>query len=119
MNIQKFAALSGVCAHTLRYYEKIGLLRDVGRNKNGHRDYSENERVWIDFIKRLKETGMALKDIQRYADLRAQGDETAQDRMDLLINHADVLEERLRQENEHLDKLRQKIAFYRKQISGN
>lgn len=117
MNIQKFARLSGISAHTLRYYEKIGLLRNVGRTKQGHRDYSENERVWIDFIKRLKDTGMPLKDIRHYADLRAKGDATAQARMDLLINHAKVLEDRLHQENEHLEKLKQKIAFYQKQVS--
>lgn len=119
MNIQKFSDLTGVSAHTLRYYEKIGLLRNIGRNKSGHRDYSETDLQWVGFIQRLKETGMALKDIQRYADLRAQGDKTADSRMDLLVNHADILEQRIRQESDHLEKLKQKIAFYRQQISQN
>lgn len=50
MNIGQFAALTGLSAHTLRYYEKIGLLQSVVRNASGHRDYAEKEAQWIEFI---------------------------------------------------------------------
>nr|WP_293628877.1 MerR family DNA-binding transcriptional regulator [Shewanella sp. CG12_big_fil_rev_8_21_14_0_65_47_15] len=50
MNIGQFAALTGLSAHTLRYYEKIGLLQSVVRNASGHRDYAEKEAQWIGFI---------------------------------------------------------------------
>ena len=88
MNIGQFAVLTGLSAHTLRYYEKIGLLQSVVRNASGHRDYAEKEAQWIEFINRLKETGMPLKQILTYAELRAQGDTTAGQRQQLLEQHA-------------------------------
>jgi len=118
MNISQFAALTGMSAHTLRYYEKIGLLHSVVRNGSGHRDYSAKEAEWIGFITRLKETGMPLKQILTYAELRAQGDATASRRQQLLEQHATQLAERIRQEQEHLLALKQKIHYYQDHFSG-
>lgn len=72
MRIQAFATLTGLGVHTLRYYEKLGLLVPA-RNASGHRDYSRSELDWAAFIKRLKATDMPLEEIQRYALLRSQG----------------------------------------------
>jgi DNA-binding transcriptional MerR regulator len=112
MNIQKFAELSEISAHTIRYYEKIGLLRNINRNSSGHRSFTEGDIVWADFIKRLKDTGMSLQDIRRYADLRAEGEHTAKLRMQLLQAHTKILEERIAAEVLHLQKLNEKIKFY-------
>ena len=117
MNIGQFAALTGLSAHTLRYYEKIGLLRSVVRNVSGHRDYAAKEAEWIGFINRLKETGMPLKQILTYAELRAQGDTTAGERQQLLEQHASQLAERIRQEQAHLIALEQKICYYQTHFS--
>jgi DNA-binding transcriptional MerR regulator len=84
MNIQKFSERVGVSAYTLRYCEKIGLLRDVVRLNNGHRCFSEQDVGWIMFIQRLKETGMPLAQIQEYADARVLGDVTLAARKILL-----------------------------------
>nr|WP_321466628.1 MerR family transcriptional regulator [uncultured Desulfobulbus sp.] len=117
MRIQEFAAACGLSAHTLRYYEKIGLLPQVERNAGNHRRYSEQDVQWIRFIRRLKDTNMPLAQIQQYARLRAQGPETQEARMQLLIDHAQRLEEAIAQEQEHLHNLQQKIRFYRDQIA--
>ena len=59
MHIKAFSQMCGLSAHTLRYYEKIGLLSAVERTDSNHRRYSERDVAWINFIKRLKEIGRA------------------------------------------------------------
>jgi DNA-binding transcriptional MerR regulator len=87
MKIGELARLSGLTAHTLRYYERIGLLPRAGRDGSGQRDYDASALVWIDFLRRLKTTGMPLREMLRYARLRAQGPGTGPLRRDLLIAH--------------------------------
>lgn len=116
MLIKEFAAACGLSAHTLRYYEKIGLLPKVERNDSNHRRYTEQDVQWITFIKRLKATNMPLVEIQRYATLREQGAGTEEARMQLLLNHARRLEQVIALEQEHLATLEKKIRFYRQQL---
>jgi DNA-binding transcriptional MerR regulator len=118
MNIKQFSKLSGVSSYTIRYYEKLGLLRFIQRNANGHRDFNNDDLMWVEFIKRLKDTAMPLKDIQVYAKLRDEGDTTQQRRMDMLKQHALQLEEKINSEKDSLQKLKLKIAHYEKLISA-
>lgn len=113
MNISEFATRSGVSAHTLRYYEKIGLLPTVARNASGHRDFDDNDLAWIAFVTRLKNTGMPLAEIQRYARLRASGAATVAERQALLEAHAGALEAEIEAQQNHLARIRDKIAYYR------
>lgn len=114
MNIKKISKISGISAHTLRYYEKIGIFQEIKRNYSGHRDFSENDILWAEFINRLKETGMPLKQIKKYAVLRKQGEHTADARMKLLINHATALKKKISDEKQHLNKINEKIKYYEK-----
>ena len=118
MSVQQFAARTGLSAHTLRYYEKIGLLRQVARDASGCRVYGPRDLEWVGFILRLKETNMALDDIIRYADLRELGDSTLEARQALLEAHAAKLQERLQRDREHLDALQKKIELYRQQTTA-
>lgn len=113
VNIAEFSRRTGVSAYTVRYYEKIGLLRHIQRRANGHRLFSERDIDWIAFVQRLKETGMPLQQIQRYADLRETGDATLAERQQLLEAHARALRQSLAQQQQHLHKLDEKIAHYR------
>ena len=79
MTIGEIAKKTDLSESTLRYYEKKGLLR-VGRDHNGRRHYEESDIAWIKFIRRLKETGMLLKEIRRYAQLRYRGETTMPER---------------------------------------
>jgi len=117
MSVQQFAARTGLSAHTLRYYEKIGLLRHVARDARGCRVYGPRDLEWVGFILRLKDTNMALDDI-RYADLRELGDSTREARQALLEAHAAKLQERLQRDREHLDALQKKIELYRQQTTA-
>lgn len=115
MTIGEFSKESGISAYTLRYYEKKSLIH-VNRNSIGQRDYREADVEWVKFIRRLKDTGMLLRDIKKYSDLRYQGDGTMEERMKLLIQHRNsVLEEQMKWQ-EYLDNLDGKIEIYRKQI---
>jgi DNA-binding transcriptional MerR regulator len=116
MNIKEFSRKCGLSAHTLRYYEKIGLLPAVERTESNHRRYSERDVVWITFIKRLKATNMPLVEILRYAELREQGKGTEEARMHLLIAHARRLEQTIEHEQEHLERLKEKIRCYQEVI---
>ncbi|MEZ2635649.1 MerR family transcriptional regulator [Morganella morganii] len=111
-SISAFSALTGFSIHTLRFYEKEGILIPQ-RRANNHRSYSARDAEWVAFITRLKETGMPLKSIKHYADLRAQGEETAQTRMDLLLAHSGVLQQQIAVLNDHFQHLEKKIDYYR------
>jgi DNA-binding transcriptional MerR regulator len=112
MNIRDFSELTGMSPHTIRYYEKIGIFRKINRNNGGHRFFTSNDVAWAGFIKRLKDTGMSLKRILEYANLREEGEHTAGDRMEILEKHADVLEKKISVYKQNLKKLREKIIYY-------
>lgn len=114
-SIGEFSRLTGLGIHTLRYYEHENLIVPE-RNSSNRRRYSDGDIAWIDFIKRLKETGMPIKDMQRYALLRAAGDSTRSERMELLIQHRKNLKEEIVRLQEHMAKLDDKIGFYHKAI---
>lgn len=115
MTIGEIAKRSGLPESTLRYYEKKGLLR-VARDSAGRRAYQEGDAAWIQFICRLKETGMPLRDIRRYSELRYAGESTMGERLDMLQQHRDYVLEQQRTWEESLQKLDEKIAFYRQSI---
>ena len=116
MNIKEFSKISGISAHTLRYYERIGIFQKINRNHSGHRNFSENDILWAEFINRLKETGMPLEQIKKYAVLRKQGEHTADARMKILINHAIALKKKILAEKQHLIKINEKINYYKKTV---
>ena len=118
MNIQKFSKLTNVSAHTIRYYEKIGLLKNIGRNESGHRSFTSKDIDWISFVKRLKDMGMPLNNIQQYADLREKGKSTSELRKQLLENHVLVVEEKIAIEFQHLQKIKEKIDYYNEIINS-
>lgn len=116
-SISQFSALTGFSVHTLRFYEKAGILAPL-RLENNHRSYSARDVEWITFITRLKKTGMPLKEIKYYADLRAQGDETAQARMLLLQEYNETLRQRIAVLNDSVQHLDKKISYYNKLLNS-
>ena len=74
-------------AHTLRYYERVGLIQPVGRARNGHRRYSEADEAWLNFLHCMRATNMSIREMQRYAQLRQKGDATSLQRLKLLEDH--------------------------------
>ncbi len=113
MYIKEFSEKTRLSAHTLRYYEKIGILPHIQKNTSGHRFYSTSDVEWINFVIKLKDAGMPLEDIVKYAHLREQGEATAAERMELLIKHRKVLKETIARQENYLKTLEAKIHFYR------
>ena len=116
-HIQEFAALTGLSADTLRYYEKEGLLAPA-RDANGYRIYSERDAAWLAFILRLKETNMPLAQIKEYARLRHLGDETVPERYQILQKHQAALERKRQELDAHWAFLERKLAWYRGKMGG-
>src|SRR5580704_17428877 len=109
--IAEVAEQTGVTAHTLRYYERIGLL-DVGREPSGHRRFSTGDVARVVFIGRLRATAMPIRDIQRYFSLVAAGLSTEDQRLALLEAHRNAMRTRLHELEAALDAIDHKIAFY-------
>ena len=114
-SIGEFSRLTNLGIHTLRYYEHENLITPK-RNSSNRRCYSDKDLAWIEFIKRLKDTGMPIKEIQHYAELRAAGDPTLNERMERLIVHRKSLNEQIKVLQGHMAKLDDKIEFYRHEI---
>jgi DNA-binding transcriptional MerR regulator len=109
--IAEVAERTGVTAHTLRYYERIGLL-DVGRQASGHRRFSTHDLNRVVFIGRLRATAMPIRDIQRYFALVAGGPSTEDERLALLEAHRSIVRDRLHELESALDAIEHKIAYY-------
>jgi DNA-binding transcriptional MerR regulator len=85
--IRSMAERCGMTAHTLRYYERVGLIQPVGRARNGHRRYSEADEAWLHFLHCMRATSMPIREMQRYAELRELGDATSLQRRKILEDH--------------------------------
>ena len=114
LTIQQVAALTQLSTHTLRYYERIGLLTQVSRASSGHRRYSKKDIAWINFLTKLRATGMPIVKMQQFAELRRQGDSTIPERRFLLEVHQQEVQEQLNRLNQHLAIIQDKIELYKK-----
>ncbi|WP_417277593.1 MerR family transcriptional regulator [Celeribacter sp.] len=112
MQIGELAKRSGLSAHTIRYYERIGLLPYADRDAGGRRDYDEAILVWIAFLDRLKTTGMPIREMLQYAKLRAAGDHTGPARQRILEAHRDRVRAHVRDLQASLLVLDTKIDTY-------
>lgn len=91
-SIGQVAEVLGVSVDTLRYYERIGLADPPRRDAAGRRRYDEADLTWLQFLLRMRTTGMPIQLMQRYADLRRQGPGTSAERRQILQQHrADVV----------------------------
>ncbi|WP_462410770.1 MerR family transcriptional regulator [Neobacillus sp. Marseille-QA0830] len=113
ISIQQIAKITNLSVHTLRYYEKIGLLAGVDRNESGYRQYSEKDLSWIHFLIRLRETGMSISDMKKFSDLRSQGESSIKERRELLEEHQRKVTAQIEGLQENLKKIVEKIDYYK------
>jgi DNA-binding transcriptional MerR regulator len=115
VSVQEAAERTGLSAHTLRYYERAGLLLRVGRQGSGaHRRYSEDDLRFLAFLKRLRATGMPIREMRRYAALVRAGDATLEERRHMLEERRDETRRQLRELQQSLDAIEWKIENYRR-----
>ena len=113
LTIAEAAEKTGLTAHTLRYYERDGLLlHAVDRAPSGHRRYTDDDLRWIEMVTRLRSTGMPIRDVRRYAALVRDGDGNESERLALLLAHREVVERELAEVTSHLRAIDHKIALY-------
>ncbi|QNP72935.1 MerR family transcriptional regulator [Streptomyces roseirectus] len=110
--ISEVVALTGLTAHTLRWYERIGLLDHVDRSHTGQRRYCNRDLDWLDFVGKLRLTGMPVADMVRYAELAREGERTFDERRELLESTRRDVQARIAELNGTLAVLNRKIQFY-------
>jgi DNA-binding transcriptional MerR regulator len=110
--IREVAATTGITAHTLRYYERIGLVQPVARARSGHRRYGEDDLRWLEFLKKLQLTGMPIRKMLEYARLARGGLAAAPARRALLDRHRVEVEARLDELQSALAVIKRKLASY-------
>jgi DNA-binding transcriptional MerR regulator len=109
---------SGFSLETLRYYERIGLLDDIDRAPSGHRRFHDEDLEWLSVLRCLRDTGMPIAQMRRYAELARCGDGTLAERMDLLTEHEFNVQAKIDLLQAQQKHLREKIDWYRGQLSA-
>ena len=115
-SIGQVAKKNGLTAHTLRYYEKEGLLPFVKKNSSGLRVFSDTDIGWLVMIECLKGTGMPLKGIKQYIDWFIEGDSTLEKRLQMFKDQKHKLQEQMLQLQKHMEKIDYKIHLYEEAV---
>lgn len=110
--ISEVVAFTGLTAHTLRWYERIGLMPHIDRSHTGQRRYRNRDLDWLRFVAKLRLTGMAVADMVRYAELVREGDHTYPERFELLRSTREAVLTRIAELQDALSVLDRKIDFY-------
>ena len=118
LTIAEAARATGLSTHTLRYYERVGLIDGVDRAGSGHRRYDDQDLAWIETLQRLRATGMPIQRIRRYAQMVRDGEGNERDRLALLQEHRAAVKARLAEVNAHLAFIEWKIARYEEKLDG-
>lgn len=116
MTIAEVSGRLDITQDTLRYYERIGLIRGIKRNQSGIRDYTEEDCQWIEFIKCMRSAGLPIEVLIEYVGLSAQGDATIEARKALLTEQRNQLVARMEEMHRTLERLDHKIEVYEKFI---
>lgn len=119
MTITEVSKLYDITPDTLRYYERIGLIPKIHRNKNGIRDYTQEDCNWVEFIKCMRNAGLPIETLIDYVTMFQQGDSTIDARKELLTEQRKVLEQKIKDMNETLGRLNHKIELYEKGLMIN
>ena len=115
--ISEAAEKCGLSQHTLRWYERIGLLPAIERGSDGRRRYRDSDLDWLSLLTKLRATGMPVRDMQRYAELVRSGAGHAE-RLELLIRHREQVRRDLAAQRECLKLLDAKITSYQARVTA-
>ncbi|ADY56275.1 transcriptional regulator, MerR family [Syntrophobotulus glycolicus DSM 8271] len=116
MSIAEVSKRFDISQDTLRYYERIGLIPRISRNKSGMRDYTEEDCKWIEFIKCMRNAGLPIEVLIEYVLLFQQGDETIQARKELLTEQRNQLIAKMEDMQETMERLNFKIESYEQAV---
>jgi DNA-binding transcriptional MerR regulator len=108
---------TGFTIDTLRYYERIGLLDGIDRNASGQRVFTDDDLAWLEVLRCLRDTGMPIARMQRYAELARGGEETFSERVELLEEHDRDIEGKIAALRAEQSRIKDKISWYREELS--
>ena len=114
--IGQVAEKTGLSVHTLRYYEKEGLLPFIKKNSAGLRVFSDSDLGWLELIECLKATGLHLKGIKQYIDWYIEGDSTLQQHIDMFKQQKIRIEQQRAELQKLFFKKKKKIELYTKAV---
>lgn len=117
LSIAEVAAATGLSTHTLRYYERAGLINAIDRASSTHRRYKPTDVNWVIFLTKLRATGMPIASVKEYADLVRRGDSTTADRLELLLRHRISVLAQLDEISRSLAAIDSKIELYTQKVS--
>lgn len=112
MTIAEVSKKYDLTQDTLRYYERIGLIPGVNRNKSGLRDYTEEDCRWVEFSKCMRSAGLPIEILIEYMNLFQQGDETIEARKELLVEQRNILIDKMEELKKTIERLNYKIERY-------
>lgn len=110
--IDEAAERMGLTKHTLRYYEREGLLPAITKSSNGHRRYTEDDLGWVRFLQLLRATGMPIREMKTFMTITWAGDHTIPERVKVLTRYRQALVARMAADRDHLERLNSKIDYY-------
>lgn len=110
--IGEIAKKVNISPHTLRFYEKEGLLPFVERSKSGIRMFKDEDFRWLMIIECLKKTGMPIKDIKTLIDLTMEGDSTIDQRLEMFRKQKEAVEKQIAELQKTLELLEYKCWYY-------
>ncbi|MDQ6421644.1 MerR family transcriptional regulator [Paenibacillus sp. LHD-117] len=110
--INEVRKMFDISASTLRFYENEGILPEIRRDTNGRRVYDDSQIEWLNLLVALKDTGMPLEKIKEYLHMAYEGDNTLEQRRQILQEHKQSVEEKLALTLNHLEKINNKIILY-------
>ena len=116
MTISEVGEKYGITADTLRYYERIGMLPQVGRTPGGIRDYTPDDISWLELILCLRGAGLPIEAIIEYVKLFQMGDSTFPARLELLKEQRGMLLEQKEKIDSALARLDYKISRYEQAV---
>lgn len=112
MTIKEVCEKFDITPDTLRYYERVGVIPEVGRTKGGIRDYTEEDIGWVENAVCMRSAGVPVEMLIEYVKLYQKGDDTMQARRDLLIEAKAEVQANLDKYQATMDRLNYKIAKY-------
>lgn len=117
MTIAEVCKKYEITADTLRYYERIGLLPNIGRTAGGIRDYSESDCSWVEYIKCMRSAGVTVETLIEYVTLFQGGNETIPARKKLLIEQREQIAAKIEELRETLARLDWKLDGYEEKMA--
>ncbi|WP_308365576.1 MULTISPECIES: MerR family transcriptional regulator [unclassified Microbulbifer] len=117
LTIREVQERTGISAHALRYYERIGLITGIGRSANGHRVYTSDDVAWIETLKLLRSTGMPIRRVKELDRLRRQGNRGIEARIAYFVQYRDELQCEIESRLAAIATIDKKIDRHRKMLA--